>query len=189
MAKVQKLSVWARNNGYSYYGARNRFYRGDLPQAYRNETGRIMVKVDDDKPPSKFTIVTYARVSSNKQKDDLDRQSSRLREFCISHGYDISKEYKEIASGMNDDRTKLMKILLDPDIDIIVVENRDRLTRFGFNYIAKLSHKTIIVANPNKNNDDDLMQDLISVITSLCARYYGKRRSHNVVKTLKETLK
>lgn len=80
---------------------------------------------------------------------------------------------------MNDNRTILNKILKNPDWDILLVENKDRLTRFGFNYIQTLlenNGKTILVVNNADNDKEDLMKDLISVIYSFSARMYGLRR-------------
>ena len=75
----------------------------------------------------------YARVSTDTKKDKLDRQLNRLRDYANANGFIIKKEYKEIASGMNDNRKILNKT--------IIVENKDRLTRFGFNYIKNFIKK------------------------------------------------
>jgi len=81
---------------------------------------------------------------------------------------------------MNDNRTKLNKLLLNPDIDKIIVENKDRLTRFGFNYLEillKEKNIELIVVNKADDKDDDLMKDFVSIITSFCGRIYGRRNS------------
>jgi putative resolvase len=113
-------------------------------------------------------------------------------EFANANGYIIKKEYKEIASGMNDNRKILNKILNNQDNKVIIVENKDRLTRFGFNYIKnllELQDRFIIVVNENNSPDEDLMKDLISIITSFCCRLYGMRRGLNKSKTIKNNLK
>ena len=111
----------------------------------------------------------------------------RLRDFCSAKGIIIEKEYSEIASGLNDKRPKLSKIL-NSDYNI-VIEHKDRLTRFGFNYIETLLNKQnreILILNKMKLKDD-LIQDFISIITSFCARIYGKQRSsHKKEKILKQ---
>ena len=145
--KVIKLSKWAKLNDYSYRGAYNRFVRGDLPQAYKTETGGIVVPIEEDATKNIETIV-YCRVSSNKQKQDLERQVERMTEFAIKNGWQIDKVIAEIASGLNDKRPKLQKILDNKSVySRIVVEHKDRLTRFGFNYIESLLHGEIIIAN------------------------------------------
>lgn len=72
----------------------------------------------------------------------------------------------------------------------IVVENKDRLTRFGYEYISKLyaEHGEIVVMNPNDNDEHDLMQDMISIVTSFCCRLYGMRRAKNKVDKIKKAL-
>jgi predicted site-specific integrase-resolvase len=84
-------------------------------------------------------------------------------------------------------------VLLDKSIDIIVVEHKDRLTRFGLNYIQKLlemQNRKIEVINNFDNDSDELMQDFVSIITSFCARLYGKRRTkRNTEKLIKELQK
>ena len=84
------------------------------------------------------SVALYTRVSSLGQKEDLERQIQRLKDYAAAHGYQVSKEVTEIASGLNDKRPKLEKLLADMSIGTIVVENRDRLTRFGSHYIETL---------------------------------------------------
>lgn len=86
---------------------------------------------------------------------------------------------KEIGSGINDSRPKLLKLLTDPTITVIVVEHKDRLTRFGFNYLEQLlamQGRRIEVINLAENGKEDLIQDFVSIVTSFCARLYGQRR-------------
>ncbi len=177
-----KLSTWAKKNGYSYRGAYNRFNAGRIEGAFKNETGRIVVPYKEGVCPLK-TIV-YARVSSHKQKKDLERQSQRMQEFCISNGWIVDQVVTEIASGLNDKRPKLGKILNLKTPIRLVSEHKDRLTRFGFNYIETLIEGEIVIANRSDSNKEDLMQDLISIITSMVARYYGQRRGGKKAKEL-----
>ena len=186
-----KLSEYAKLKGVTYRTAWTWFQNGKIPNSEQMDNGTIIVnsKIKIDKSDN---VVLYARVSTYQKKDDLDRQLTRLREFAIANGYTIKKEYKEIASGMNDNRKILNKILLNQDNKTIIVENKDRLTRFGFNYIKnllELQDRFIIVVNENNSPDDDLMKDLISIITSFCCRLYGMRRGLNKSKSIKETIK
>ena len=186
--KLIKLSVWAKQNGYSYRGAYNRYRRGDLKQAFTNETGQIMIPVEDERLP--LETIIYARVSSAKQKKDLETQARRLVNFCMANGWVVSKIVKEVASGLSDNRPKLTKIIQQKNPVRLVVEHKDRLTRFGFNYLDILIKGEIKVVNLAENNKEDLMQDLISVIRSMVARYYGqrrgKRKADQIIKGLTE---
>jgi len=147
--------------------------------AYQLPTGTVIVRDDIiNKLPDK--VVIYTRVSSSENKDNLDRQAERLEQYAIAKGYQIYKIIKEVGSGVNDNRKQLTKILSDNNYRILIVEHKDRLTRFGFNYINVLfenNGKKIEVVNESGNDRDDLMQDFISIITSYCARIYGLRRS------------
>ena len=118
----------------------------------------------------------------------MDSQADRLLQYCNAKGYKVHDIIKEVGSGLNDDRKKLIKILKDPSITKIVVEHKDRLTRFGFNYIKILSNAEIEVVNNVDNNEQDLMQDFVSLVTSFCARLYGRRRTRRVTEKLINSL-
>ena len=136
-------------------------------------------------------IIIYARVSSSENKDNLDSQAKRLEQYCIAKGYKIYKIIKEIGSGINDNRPKLINLLEKDDFTKIVVEHKDRLTRIGFNYIKVLlenKNKQIEVVNECDSDKEDLIQDFVSIITSYCAKIYGKRRSNRKTETLIKSL-
>lgn len=154
--------------------------KGEL-NAYQLPTGTIIVK-DDVEPATKRaeTVCIYARVSSSENKDNLKRQSQRLKDYAMAKGYKIYKVVEEVGSGLNDNRKKLLSILADNKYSILLVEHKDRLTRFGANYIQLLLTKTerrLEIVNVAENDKDDLMSDLASVITSFCSRLYGLRRA------------
>ncbi len=172
-----KLSDYAKKVGVTYRTAWNWFKSGKL-DAIQMPGGTIIVKDEINKKQE--YIIIYARVSSSENKNNLDSQAERLTQYSIARGYKINEIVKEIGSGVNDNRQKLKKILSDGKATKIVVEHKDRLTRFGFNYLTTLLEKQgchIEIVNEAGNDKDDLMQDLISIITSMCARYYGLRRS------------
>lgn len=174
-----KLSQWAKNIGISYKSAWRMFKNGQIPNAYKLETGTIIV---DNHISHKdgFNVAIYSRVSSNENKDNLESQATRLKKYCLAKGYRIEKVVKEVGSGLNDERPKLEKLILNKNIDIIVVEHKDRLARFGLNYIIKLlecQNRKIEIVNVAENSQNDLMEDFVSIITSFTARLYGKRRS------------
>ena len=95
-------------------------------------------------------------------------------------GWKVHKGVKEVGSGVNDGRKKLLALLADPTVTVIVVEHKDRLTRFGFRYIEtllKVQGRRIEVVNATENPIEDLVADLISIIYSFSARLYGQRRA------------
>jgi len=126
----------------------------------------------------------YARVSSVDQKSDLDRQIARLSEFAASRRLSVVEVVKEIGSGLNGHRRSMPKILRDSAIRTVVVERRDRLMRFGFEYVeAALAAqgRTLTIMEPDEMKDD-IVRDLHEVIVLLCARLYGKRSAKNRAK-------
>lgn len=182
---IIKLSQYAKDRGIGYRAAWNRFKAGKIPNARVTDTGTIEIELI--KPKKLEYNVVYARVSTSDQKKDLETQIQRVVEFANSRGIQIHKVVKEIASGLNDQRPKLQDILNDEKTTLIIIENKDRLTRFGFNYIKTLlrfKDCDVLVMNEITNIDDDLMQDFISVITSFCARIYSRRRSRKQVEKL-----
>ena len=114
----------------------------------------------------------------------------RCKKYCIAKGYQVHGIYKEVASGMNDSRKEFWK-MIDSNPTKIIVENKDRLTRFGFEYInriGKMNGIEIEVMCPSDNDEEDLMKDMISIVTSFCCRLYGLRRGHNKARRIKEEL-
>lgn len=185
-----KLSEYAKKLGISYQTAWNHWKAGIL-DAYQLETGTVIVnEINNNRTDLK--VVIYSRVSSSQNKSNLDSQADRLLDYCNSKGYKILNIIKEVGSGLNDNRTKLTKLLKELDFDILVIEHKDRLTRFGFNYIETLLlklNKKIEIVNAIDNDKEDLIQDFISVITSFCARIYGLRRSRRRTEKLIDALK
>lgn len=137
-------------------------------------------------------VVIYCRVSSTENKSNLESQRKRVENYCSAKGYNISKVVCEFGSGLNDNRPKLNKLLENLDFTKIIVEHKDRLTRFGFNYIQTLlknKNIEIEVINRSDNNEENLIEDFVSVITSFCARIYGKHRSKRKTEELIKSLK
>jgi len=187
-----KLTDWARKQGVCYRSAWNYFHADKIPGAFRLPSGAIIVP--DDKPKKQEYIVTYARVSSSENKDNLESQSKRLIDFCNAKGWQTHNNIQEIGSGLNDKRQKLEKILEEGKITRLVVEHKDRLCRFGFNYIRILCDKInceLVIINNAETAKEDLIQDFVSVITSFCARLYGqrrnKRRTEKLIKELEKS--
>lgn len=187
-----KLSKYAKLNGISYMSAYRYFHSG-LIKGVQLDTGTILIDIDEEnkKNIENNRVVLYARVSSSENKSNLDSQLERLRLYSYAKGYNIVKEIKEIGSGLNDKRNKLSETLNESDWDILIVEHKDRLARFGLNYIKILLNKLnkkIEIINDCVEEKDDLMQDFVSIITSFCSRLYGlrrnKRRTEEIIKEL-----
>ena len=128
----------------------------------------------------KNRVAIYSRVSSSENKENLNRQSERLTEYAIANGYQIVRNVKEIGSGLNDHRKQLETLLQQDDYDILLVEHKDRLARFGTNYLGVLllrSGVKLEIVNLADNGKDELIQDLVAIVTSFAARLYGQRRA------------
>jgi predicted site-specific integrase-resolvase len=187
-----KLSEYAKQVGVTYETAWHWFKAGHL-RGYQMATGTIIITEPVGEVPANASeaVVIYARVSAAENKANLDRQAERLQAYCTAKGWAVSRVVKEIGSGVNDERPKLLKLLTDAGVAVIVVEHRDRLTRFGFHYLEALlgmQGRRIEVVNQVENGRDDLMQDFVSIITSFCARLYGQRRSKRKTERLIQEL-
>ncbi len=178
-----KLSEWAKQEGIHYQTAWKWFRDGQLPvPAIRTPSGAILVEVPRTGAGShEGRTVIYARVSSHDQRSDLDRQVARLTEWATAQGMTVSEVVTEVGSGMNGRRKKLSRLLSDPSATTIVVEHRDRLARFGFEHIeaAFQAHGRHIVVVDEGEVEDDLVRDMTEVLTSFCARLYGRRGARN----------
>ncbi len=181
-----KLSDYAKKLGLQYRTVWSLYDSGRIPGAYKLSTGTIIVP--DEKTDHEGITATYARVSSSENKPNLLSQSKRIQDFCSAKGWVVSKVVEECASGLNDNRKKLEQLLLDKNVSRIVVEHKDRLTRFGYNYIKKLWHGEIVIINEVTEDERDLMQDFVSLVTSFTARLYGKRRSKRSTEKLIQEL-
>jgi predicted site-specific integrase-resolvase len=185
----KKLSAWAKEHGYSYRGAYGLWKSGNFPlKTEQLPTGTILVIYEDDTPEVEH-VVTYARVSSSENKSNLSSQSKRLQDFCSANGWIVNQVVEECASGLNDKRPKLQKLLKEKQATKIIVEHKDRLTRFGLEYIKTLYPGEIIVINESDNDEQDLMEDFISLVTSFCSRLYGQRRCKRKTEKIIQELK
>lgn len=183
-----KLNEYAKKLGINYRTAWNWYKQGKITGAYQLDTGTIIVPKEEVERKKEKTAV-YARVSSSENKNNLISQSKRVQDFCAAKGWEVHIVVEECASGLNDCRKKLLSVLKDENITRIVVEHKDRLTRFGFNFLKELWHGEIVVINHIEEDEKDLMQDFVSLITSFTARLYGKRRSKRATEKLIEQLK
>lgn len=154
-----KVSDYAKLKG-NHYRTIMRHYKNGLIEGYTNEYGRTYLKNPNYKPVEDKSLSTkavlYARVSNATDKTSLDSQIERLRNYAAAKGYEIVGEYKEIDSGLNDNRKHFNQILNRDDYGILLAENKDRITRFGYHYIENLLNRLNIkleVINNIENKD------------------------------------
>jgi predicted site-specific integrase-resolvase len=185
------LKEWAASQGVAYVTARRQYAAGTLPvPTYR--LGRlIMVGAPiAAATPDAGQVVVYARVSSADQRVDLDRQVARVTTWATGRSLAVSGVVTEVGSalnGLNGHRKKFLALLRDPAVSTIVVEHRGRFARFGAEYVeAALSAQgcRLLVVDPAEvvgvvGVDDDLVRDVTEILTSLCARLYGRRAAAN----------
>ncbi|MEU1689210.1 IS607 family transposase [Micromonospora sp. NPDC005707] len=179
------LKEWAAATGVSYATARRRYESGTLPvPAYR--LGRLIMVGEPVTGGAQGAgqVVVYARVSSADQQPDLDRQVARLTVWATGQRLAVDRVVTEVGSALNGHREKFLSLLRDPAVSTIVVEHRDRFARFGAEYVeAALSAqgRRLLVVDPS-GVDDDLVGDVTEVLTSLCARLYGRRAAADRVR-------
>lgn len=188
--KKYKISEYARLNKVTVRTVWNWIRLGKV-KIETSLTGRHLIIEEDYEANQRELVAVYARVSSSENKDNLEKQADRLISYANAKGYKIEKVIKEIGSGLNDERKGLISLLKDKSINLIIVEHKDRLTRFGFNYIETLlenENRKIEVINPPENHKEDLLADFVSIITSFCARIYGQRRTKRKTEKLIELI-
>ena len=188
-----KLSQYAKKVGVTYRTAFRWWQNGDI-KGYQLPSGTIVV-TEGEAPQARpdGQVAIYARVSSHDHRANLDRQAERLEDYCAAKGYQVSKVVKEIGSGVNDNRAQFLALLENQQVRTIVVEQKDRATRFGFRYLDTLlkgQGRVIEVVNQAESHREDLLADLVSIVYSFAARLYGQRRAKRkteaIVKQLQE---
>jgi putative resolvase len=152
------------------------FREGKLPVPARR-AGRLILVDPEPRPAAGGRVVAYCRVSSADQKDDLERQAGRVVAGATALGLSVGQVVSEVGSGMNGHRRKLTRVLSDPSATVLVVEHRDRLTRFGFEHLqaSMAACGRQIVVLDDSETGEDLVGEVSEVLTLLCARLYGRR--------------
>lgn len=174
------LKEWASREGVSYVTARRWFASGKLPVPARKVGGLILVGDVTDTGQDGITAV-YARVSSSDQGADLDRQVARVTAWAAAQGLPVGRVVTEVGSALNGKRRKFLALLRDEQVTTIVTEHRDRFARFGAEYVEaalSASGRRLLIVDPAEV-DDDLVRDVTEILTSLCARLYGRRSAAN----------
>ena len=179
-----RLKDWAEQQGIHYQTAWKWFRDGKLPvPALQTPSGTILVQPDapDAVPQPGGGLGLYARVSSHDQRADLDRQVSRLTQWAATAKAPVVRVEAEVASGMTGRRVKLRRLLADPAVTTVVVTHRDRLARMNAELVeaALSAHGRRLVVLDDGEVTDDLIRDMVDVLTSLCARLYGRRSARN----------
>lgn len=156
---------YVKSNGYRYYSE-------DLILSYTQER----------KTKKNLNVIGYARVSSKKQSDDLERQVNNIKQY-LSSSYDTFDIITDIGSGINYKKPGLMKLIEKinkKEVDLIVVLYKDRLVRFGFElieYFAALNNVKILVLDKvDKNQDEELVEDLVQIVTVFSCKIQGKKK-------------
>jgi putative resolvase len=192
-----KLSSYAKKLGIHYNTAYRLFKRGQI-KGYQLPTSTVIIEEPVEKTvasdPAGQQVAVYARVSSPENKKNLDTQAERLITWCNAQGWSVARVVKECGSGINDQRPKFLALLSNPQIQRIVVEHKDRASRFGIASIQTLlalQGRELVVVNAADTAQDDLMGDFVAIITSFAARLYGRRRAkrktEQVLAALQET--
>lgn len=175
----QCLLIWRKNGKLPYKKLSSKTIVYDkklIDEMFNNERS-----INEDKKLN----IGYARVSTQKQKNNLIKQSQVLRDYANASGVILDEIYTEVASGMNENReelNKIIKLVLDKKVDKIFITYEDRLTRFGFEYfknIFKLNDTEIIVLNnpiDEEEGEKEITQDLISIIHHFSMKMYSNRR-------------
>lgn len=139
-------------------------------------------------------VATYSRVSSHEQKKkgDLDRQSQRLSEYCAKKKLVVDEIIKDVGSGLSDTRSgfvKLGKLVVEKKISKIIIEHKDRLTRFQYGFIERMFNsygvEVVHIEKVDVSEEEELVNDLMMLMASFSGKLYGKR-SANRRKQLKE---
>jgi putative resolvase len=180
-----RLKEWAAQQGIHYQTAWKWFRDGKLPvPALQTPSGTILVQPAAQATPSEDGgLGLYARVSSHDQRADLDRQVSRLSQWAAAASAParVVRVEAEVASGMTGRRPKLRRLLADPAVRTVVVTHRDRLARMNTELVeaALAAHGRMLVVLDDGEMTDDLVRDMVEVLTSFCARLYGRRSARN----------
>lgn len=156
-------------------------------------SSRKFLYMDENNDYGKINVV-YARVSNTSQKDDLGRQIDLIKNYMNYNGYVIDFVFSDIASGMNENRpdfNKLINLVLENKISNVFISTKDRISRFGYDYLKNIFQKyncNIIVLDKteNKTYEQELTDDLLTIIHHFSMKYYSKRR--NILKNIKKSL-
>lgn len=173
----------------------NRYVREGKIRVIRLKNGRydyddedIFKFIGKYKKSHNTKVISYSRVSTQIQKLQLKEQTQRIYDSCVSRDLSLDEQFEDIGSGMSTDRKnfeKICQMVFHGDVELLVIENKDRLIRFGFDMLEKFFSYfgcKILVLNDtieNKSYEQELTEDLISVIHYFTMKSYSHRRKLN----------
>ena len=184
IGKCIRLTDWGRQYGLDPQSTWRMLTEGRLPAHLQVErVGRLWYVVLPDDEPVLLTV-GYARVSSHDQKSQLEPQANRLWAYSGQNSIAMDRVVSEVASGLNDRRPKLRRLLSDPKVGTILIEHPDRLARFGVGMVEAMleARGGGLLVIEDKEVDDDLVRDMTEILTCFCARLYGRRSAANRAK-------
>mgnify|MGYP002740985849 FL=1 len=209
--KIYSVSEFANKVGYHYKtlqvldkkgifpakrNQRNRrYYTDEDYYLFLNQIAKIPVEENNNNVHQKRLIITYSRVSSHGQKDDLKSQQSFIENFVASNGLQVDENLFDIGSGLNYERKNFLKILElveQKQVEKIIIAHKDRFVRFGFDYFQNFckKHNTeIVIINLDScSPEQEFTEDLISIINCFSSKLYGLRKYNKNTKVLKSNL-
>ncbi len=190
--------------GISFITLKRWIYSGKI-RAVKTPTGRWMIPESEVEriiggraKVKEVRAVIYARVSSLNQKSGLERQIQYLTQYCTAKGYKVVDILSDVASGLKANRRGLLKLfnyVSNKQVDVVVVTYRDRLTRFGFNYLEYFLRQygvriEVVFGEEPKDTYQELIEDLLTIVTSFASKLYGMRshRKKKLVQGFKKLL-
>jgi len=186
------------------YSTLRRWIEAGYVKAIRTVGGKYRVPESEvrrilESRAKEIRAVVYARVSSHDQGEDLERQVRYLLEYCASKGYRVVEVLTDVASGLKTDRKglrKLFELVTSRQVEVVVVTYRDRLTRFGFEYLEYFFNQhgariEVVFGEEPKDAHQELVEDLIEIITSFAGKLYGmrSRRKKKLVEEFRKLVK
>lgn len=176
-----RLSQWAAQHGMHRITAWRHYNAGTLPPELQPKKIGNIVYVLANPEATAGRTVGYARVSSAEQKSHLENQANRLWAYAGQNSILLDDVVSEVASGLNDKRPKLRRLLGDPTVHTIIVEHRERLARFGVGMVETMlqARGGSLIVIDDAEVPDDLVRDMTGILTCFCARLYGKRSAAN----------
>ncbi|MEM0100519.1 MAG: IS607 family transposase [Desulfurococcaceae archaeon] len=170
------------------YSTLRRWIKEGYVKAVRTVGGKYRVPESEvrrilESRAKEIRAVVYARVSSSDQRKDLERQVRYLLEYCASKGYRVVEVLTDVASGLKTDRKslkKLFELVTSRQVEVVAVAYRDRLTRFGFEYLEYFFNQhgariEVVFGEEPKDAHQELVEDLIEIVTSFAGKLYGMR--------------
>ncbi|RLF21827.1 MAG: IS607 family transposase [Thermoprotei archaeon] len=193
-----------RRLGIHFVTLKRWIYSGKI-RAVKTPTGRWMIPeseveriIDGKAEAREVRAVIYARVSSSDQKSDLERQIEYLTQYCTAKGYRVINVLSDIASGLKTNRRGLQKLfnyVVNKQVDVVVITYKDRLTRFGFEYLEYFFKQygvriEVVYGEEPKDAYQELVEDLLAIVTSFAGKLYGMRshKKKKLIQGLKKLL-